>query len=411
MLVFWFSASAMIAVALAFVLPALVSRRASTSPSRAATNLAIYRERRRELEAEHGAGSIDAGQLETALREMDRELLRDAGDDGSEHAAAASRSPYPAIAVAVLLPLIAFGGYLQLGTPEVLMLDSTTASAARNAGAGAPAEGAPHSVQEMVARLEQRMRENPDDPEGWLMLGRSYAAMNQLPAARDALQQADRRRPDHPFTLVALAEVLAALQGDSLDGEPIALVERALGVEPDFARGLWLAGVHAFNKGDREQARQLWQRLSALPGLSPEALAQINDAIAQTGAAPAPAGATAPADGVSITASVALSPDLAARLDGSETVFVFAQAQGGPPMPLAAVRRAASELPLTVTLDESMAMTPQLTLSSFDQVIVSARISRSGSATPSPGDLQGRSTAVSPASRPAVNIVIDDVVE
>jgi len=411
MLVFWISASAMIAVALAFVLPALISRRASTGPSRAAANLAIYRERRRELEAEHDSGSIDAGQLETALQEMDRELLRDARDDGAEHGAAASRSPYPAIAVAVLLPLVAFGGYLQLGTPEVLMLESTAASAARNAGAGTQDDGAPHSLQEMVARLEQRLRQNPDDPQGWMMLGRSYAAMNQLQAAREALQQADRRRPDHPTTLIALAEVLAAQQGDTLDGEPIALVERALRVEPDFARGLWLAGVHAFNQGDRERARQLWQRLVGVPGLSPDALAQINEAIAQTGGAPAPTRATAPADGVSITASVALSPAFASRLDGSETVFVFAQAQSGPPMPLAVVRRPASELPLTVTLDESMAMTPQMTLSSFDQVIVSARISRSGSATPSSGDLQGRSAAVSPASRPAVNIVIDDVVE
>ena len=114
---------------------------------------------------------------------------------------------------------------------------------------------------------------------------------------------------------------------------------------------------------------------------------------------------------MSITASVQLSPSLTSRLDGSETLFVFAQAQGGPPMPLAVVRRAASELPLTVTLDESMAMTPQMTLSSFDQVVVSARISRSGSAAASSGDLQGRSAAVSPASRPAVNVIIDQVVE
>ena len=411
MLVFWISASGMIAVALAFVLPALVSRRAGTGPSRAAANLAIYRERRRELEAEHDSGRVDAEQLEAALREMDRELLRDAQDDGGQHDAPATRNPYPAIAIAVLLPVVAFGGYLKLGSPELLMRGSTAAGPASDASGPAQAQDAPHSVQEMVARLEQRMRENPEDPEGWLMLGRSYAAMGQLQTALDALQQADRRRPDHPFTLVAQAEVLAALQGDSLDGQPIALVERTLEIEPDFPRGLWLAGVHAFNSGDRERARELWQRLVAVPGLSPDALAQINEAIAQTGGAREPARATATSGDVSITASVQLSPSLTSRLNGSETLFVFAQAQGGPPMPLAVVRRAASELPLTVTLDESMAMTPQMTLSSFDQVVVSARISRSGSATPSSGDLQGRSAAVSPASRPAVNVIIDQVVE
>ena len=420
MVVFWISASVMIAVALAFLLPPLIGRVKASDASRDELNLAIYRERRQELESQRRAGGLDDAALAAALAELDRDLLRDVEPSADGDADAARTSPVPAIVVAVALPMVALGLYLQMGTPEALMGVARPDVASRAAAGGAPGTGnaeLPHSVQEMVEGLARRLEQQPDDPEGWLMLGRSYAAMNRLQDARDALAQSDRLRPDQPMTLVALAEVMAGMQGNRLDGEPARLVERALELDPEFARALWLAGVHAFNVGDAERAGALWQRILALPGLSPQAAAQVREALAQAGTPPAAASATAAparaqadAGGASVTVNVALDPALAARVSGDETLFVFARAASGPRMPLAIARLTAADLPARVTLDESMAMTPQMTLGTFPQVVVGARVSRSGNATPTAGDLEGSSAPLAPAGGPEVNVTIDRVV-
>lgn len=420
MVVFWISASVMIAVALAFLLPPLIGRVKASDASRDELNLAIYRERRQELESQRRAGGLDDAALAAALAELDRDLLRDVEPSADGDADAARTSPVPAIVVAVALPMVALGLYLQMGTPEALMGVARPDVASRAAAGGTPGTGnaeLPHSVQEMVEGLARRLEQQPDDPEGWLMLGRSYAAMNRLQDARDALAQSDRLRPDQPMTLVALAEVMAGMQGNRLDGEPARLVERALELDPEFARALWLAGVHAFNVGDAERAGALWQRILALPGLSPQAAAQVREALAQAGTPPAAASATAAparaqadAGGASVTVNVALDPALAARVSGDETLFVFARAASGPRMPLAIARLTAADLPARVTLDESMAMTPQMTLGTFPQVVVGARVSRSGNATPTAGDLEGSSAPLAPAGGPEVNVTIDRVV-
>lgn len=404
---FWIAVCLMIAAALAFVLPPLLGRYRRAHATHEAANLAIYQEKRAELAADRAAGVLDDAAFAAACAELDRELLRDASAQPQSPHAGVAASPYPAIVIAVLVPLAATGIYLAVGAPALLLEDRTPAANAQT--------DPPHSLQEMVALLEQRLREQPQDTQGWVMLGRSYAAMNRLDEARAALEQANRQAPDDPMTLVTLAEVRAGQQGERLDGEPIALVRRALALAPDFPRALWLAGVHAFNAGRPDEAGTLWQRLLDTAELSPEAAAQVREAVARTAseAAPAPAAprAAAPAGAAQVTVQVRLAPELAARLDGSETLFVFARAAQGPRMPLAIVRRTARELPLAVTLDDSMAMSPQLTLSSFDQVVVSARVSRSGDATPVSGDLLGSSAPLAPAPGSAVDVVIDTVVQ
>jgi len=404
---FWIAVCLMIAAALAFVLPPLLGRQRRAHATHEAANLAIYQEKRAELAADRAAGLLDDAAFAAACAELDRELLRDVSAQPPTPGAGAAASPYPAIVIAVLVPLAATGIYLAVGTPALLLEDRAAPANAR--------AGLPQSVQEMVARLEQRLREQPQDTQGWVMLGRSYAALNRLDEARAALEQANRQAPDDPMTLVMLAEVRAGQQGERLDGTPIALVRRALEVAPDFPRALWLAGVHAFNAGRPGEAVTLWQRLLDTAELGPEAAAQVREALAQAGseAAPAPAApsAAAPAGDAQVTVRVRLAPELAARLDGSETLFVFARAAQGPRMPLAIARRAARELPLAVTLDDSMAMTPQLTLSSFDQVVISARVSRSGNATPASGDLLGSSAPLAPAPGSTVDVVIDTVVQ
>jgi cytochrome c-type biogenesis protein CcmH len=333
--------------------------------------------------------------------------------------------------IAVAVPLTAFGLYLELGTPAALDGVETVQAAPASAPGGVDQGQVPHSLEEMVSGLEARLAETPNDPQGWVMLGRSYAAMKRPEDARDALAEASRLQPDDPFTLVAYAEVLGGLQDNGLAGKPIELIRRALELQPEFPRALWLAGVEAFRREDRPQALIYWQRLADGGTLDPEDAQRLGEAIAavspgapglaqaaprptaastaSASAAPTPA-ATADASGGLVRVSVDLSPQLAEQAAPTDTVFVFARAAQGPRMPLAVQRRTVADLPLTVTLDDSMAMTPQFRLSSFPQVVVGARVSKSGNAAPSAGDLSGLSEAVNPTAGVAVSVMIDGVV-
>jgi len=414
MVIFWLWASLMIAVVLALLVPSLLGRRRAGVGPVADVGVALFRDRLAVLETERHNGALTENDFQEARRELERELLAEAGAAPPQPMRRAAASPMVAVAVAVFVPLMAFGLYLQLGTPQALE------AAAGTPVAQAAARGQiPHSLEDMVARLEERLIRNPDDADGWVMLGRSYAAFNQLEEARDAFRKAGSLRPDDPLTLVAHAETLAGLQGNRLDGEPERFIRRALVIDPNFPRALWLAGVMDFRSGNRAAAAASWQRLLDQGGLNEEQTRRVQQAIANAGVAPATppsrasegtaTGRSPAATPATLRVLVDITPELAARASPTDMLFVFARAEHGPPMPLAVSRHRVAELPLTVTLDDSMAMAPQLRLSMFPSVTVGARISKSGSATPSPGDLQGRSAPLSPAGETPVSVTIDRV--
>jgi cytochrome c-type biogenesis protein CcmH len=176
---------------------------------------------------------------------------------------------------------------------------------------------------------------------------------------------------------------------------------------------LWLAGFAAMQKGDAEGAVGRWQRLLEVVPPDSEQLAVVRDLIARAQASPASTAAAAPPVGsmaASIEAVVRLAPGLQSRVSGDETLFVFARAASGPPMPLAIQRRSSAELPVTLVLDDSMGMVDSLKLSSFDSVVVGARISASGNASARSGDLQGFSAPIPVSGDAKVELVIDEVV-
>nr|WP_269749967.1 tetratricopeptide repeat protein [Pseudomarimonas arenosa] len=281
-------------------------------------------------------------------------------------------------------------------------------------------------MEQAVAGLAEKLRTDPNNVDGWLLLGRAYKTMERFDAARDALANAVRLAPNDPDALVELAEAAAlASPTRRIDGENLAMLERAVAAQPDHQRGLWLLGVAAMQASRPADAVNHWQALRALISSDPQAVAaldeQLNAArqaagspevVIETVSAANAAGDTPAADtgnAAKVTVRVNLDPALQARVGASDTLFVFARAAEGPKMPLAIERLVAAQLPLTVVLDDTDSMMPALKLSSMPEVVVGARISKSGLATPQSGDLQVLSSTIKPGDQPTLELTISEI--
>ena len=409
MTVFWIVAALFLLGAGLFLLPSLLAPRADASSLRGA-NLAVHRDQWQEAERDRAQGLIGPERLAQAHREIERRVLEDS-------AAAELPPPRPArrtaVVLAVLIPLASVLTYLQLGAPEAV--------APQGAGAAAPAgrhSVTPQQIQQMVTALAERLKSQPKDAEGWLMLGRSYTALARYQDAATALRRALELGPPNATLLADLADVTGMAQGRRLAGEPARLVQQALDVDPRHVKALALAGSVAFEAKDYAAARGYWERLvGVVPADSPMARS-VQGSIAEAmqldgGAAPTPtvavaSAAASAADGAVISGEVRLSPALVARLAPGDTLFVFARAAQGPRMPLAILRRPAEAAAMAFTLDDRLAMTPDWRLSGQTRVVIGARISKTGNATPQPGDLVGESAVVAPGARD-LRILIDRV--
>jgi len=396
-------------VALAFIVVPLLKRRVAAGLTRNAINVAVYRDQLRELDVDLQAGTLARDQYERSRAEIESRLLQDVQqtDEGPRQA----RSEFSAVAFAIGLPVCALAVYLVVGNPQAI--DK------KDAGPGSPHGVTQAQVLEMVAKLDARMRANPDDAAGWIMLARSYAALGRFKEASEAYANAAARVSDDAQLFADYADTLAMAQGQKLDGEPEKLIARALAIDPKNVKALALAGTVAFNRKDYSKAIGYWERI--LPVVPPDSetaqavRASITEARAFAGGAPPVASAAEGSDrpsapaGSRISGTVTLAPALAARIEPNDTVFIFARAVQGPRMPLAILRRRASELPIEFTLDDSMAMTPQMKLSSFPEVVVGARVSKSANAMPQPGDLEGSSSPIKVGAN-GVSVVIDSEV-
>lgn len=417
MTVFWIVAAALAAVALFFVLPPLLRRAPPALPAgeRAGSNLAVLREQRAQLDAERAAGRLDDAQHAQGAAEIERRLLEEEGSTEAP-AAAPARALRTALLLGLGLPLVAAGLYARLGQPDALSAPSAAAVAADAAASAA-------EVQALVDALAQRMANEPDNAEGWLLLARSFAVTERYKEASEAYARVVKLIPPDAQLLADYADVLAVAQGRSAAGEPTRLIEQALQLDPGNLKALAMAGHAAFDRGDFAAAAGHWERAGAIApeGAFKQAMARgADEARAAGGLPPAAAGASAPAPtapaaraeaaapGPQIAGRVRIAAALAAQVAPTDTVFVFARAVEGPRMPLAIRRYPASALPLEFTLDDSTAMSPELRLSKFERVVVGARVSKSGNATPQPGDLLTQSEPLAPGRRD-LELVIDRV--
>jgi cytochrome c-type biogenesis protein CcmH len=424
---FWTLAALLIVVTLCvLVWPLLRGGRRREAPDAGAASVAVLRDQKRSLDAEYDAGTITAPERDAAISELTQRLAEENREATAESSNLPPHSSPPRAWIAaglliVLVPAAALLLYQRLGSPNAVAVANT-----------APG----HDITEaqivaMVDTLAQRLKQHPDDGDGWVLLARSYQALERFPEAADAYEHATGLIKDDPNLLADYADVLAMAQGRRLAGKPAALIDRALAIDPTHKKALALAATIALEAHDLAASLVYWRRLAAqLPAGSDE-LRQVTDVIAEIESSqregkgnvaasarrpPATAPAAEPqrsastkADANSISGRVDLAPAFASKVALNDTVFIFARAAEGPRMPLAVLRIPAKELPRDFVLDDSMAMASGMKLSATPAVIVEARISKSGGAIAQPGDLFGRSAQVKPGAS-GLAITIDQIV-
>ena len=423
MLLFWILASLIMLAALLLVVPALMRAGASGREVPGDANIAPYRERLAELDRERDRGEIDAERYAALREDLERGLLADIGRQESPRAAANPPPYWMAMTIAVVVPVCALAIYLWLGSPHAL--DSRSSPPATVADT----EPTP-SVEAMIASLAARLADNPADGDGWLLLGRSQVVLERFDAAIRAFERAYALLGDEPTLLVDWAEAEAGMAGSRFPANALRRLDRALELDPDHEKALWLGGFAMAQNGRTDIAIARWERLRALQAAGSREESIVTEMLAQlrgTGdtTPPASSGATkstqsteavgstsgdASADGARIVVEVSIAPDLAVELGASEPVFVFARAPSGAGPPVAVVRTVVGALPATIVLDESSAMVPSRSLASVDRVLVTARVARSGTVNRTSGDVEGSSGPVAVADPAPVGIVLSQIV-
>lgn len=379
MTAFVLAAILLTAAALLCVLPVLLRRRATGAVAHHEASLAVLRARARELDADLASGAIDATAHAQARSDLEWRVAHETGDAPAAGGPAAPQ-PLLAMLLALALPALAAALYFQVGSPRLLVQ--------------APPQ-APHAVSDaqlgdMADALARRLAQQPDDAAGWDMLARSYTVMGRHRDAANAYAQLVRLVPDDADILADYADALATAQGNLLRGEPERLLARALAADPTHVKALALSASAAYQARDYALAERRWREV--LAQLPPDAefaqatRASIAAARERAQSAPAPAQPR-------LAGTVELDPRLRDAVRPGDNVFIFVRAAGGPPMPLAALRSSASALPLRFEIDQRHSMAGAA-LPSSGQVVVGARIARSGSATARPGDLEGFSAPV-----------------
>jgi len=423
-------ATIMVIVGLAWMLLPLLRRRSVADIDRAATNLGLLKDQIADLETERKRGSVSDELYAETKAELERRVLEEV-----QAAPAASSAPagwhgrVTAAAIVVAVPIVAALMYARLGDPTAF--DPLTQK-----GTDAAHQLSPVEVEQMVTKLAERLKNEPDNAGGWSTLARTYYFQRKFPEAAQAFKRLSELVPDDASVLADYADALAMVSGRKIAGESLALVKKALSLDPTQWKALAMAGTEAFDRKDYKTAVDYWERLrTSLPPESPIAQ-QISGSIAEarelgglkpsadakTAVAAAPtakAGAKAEAKaetkaetrasaGAQVSGVVTLSPQLTANAKPDDAVFIFARAAEGPRMPLALKKVQVKDLPARFALDDSMAMSPDFKLSKFPEVVVGARVSKSGSAMPQSGDLEGMSGRVQPG-KGEIKVTIDRV--
>jgi cytochrome c-type biogenesis protein CcmH len=336
-----------------------------------------------------------------------------------------------ALFIVLMTPLAGILLYQSIGTPEAIKLQSATPQQAAQQTAQQAAE--PHSAQqgqmdELIASLQQRMAENPNDSEGWLILGRSLKTMKRFSESETALANANRLTPNDPLLMIELAESNMFASGKAqITPEARQLIETALAIDPKIQKGLWMMGMAYSQDDDDATAITYWKNLLGLLEPSSGAASAVTQQIemAQTrlgGPATAPAippvAAQQPATmqtasvepaatEFTIPVSITISGDLAADIPANAVLFVFIHNSGTRGMPLAGKRLSPSGFPMTVQFTDADQLRPGGSLADFEKLDVSARISMSGVANMASGDYQATLATVDTKAVKAIALNLD----
>lgn len=415
MAIFWTLATVMILVALLVVMKALLLPAGKRVMS-GNVELSVFRARLDELEQDVNNGIISEEDANAARKEMEYSLLREsrpgtAPADTNSGNINKSGEKITAFIIAVALPIFAISMYLFLGQPE--LLTKQTPSAKEPVADSMPADHPP--MDKMVIKLAERLKQEPDDAEGWWTLANTYMSMQRFSDAVDAMEHLYVLAGDDPRVLLRYADALVMANDGRFAGKPAELIEKALALEPENILGLWLAGMAAREQGKYREAVGFWHRL--LPKLendpqSRQEVIKIIRSVQQNPDSDLDMASVSIEQGAnetglpSLTVEVSLAPEFSEQTHPDDILFVYAKAIEGPPMPVAIVRKKVSGLPLEVILDDSSAIMPTNKLSGYDTVNIGARISKSGQATPQSGDLESDTITAKPGSKETIKLVI-----
>ncbi|HYR05918.1 MAG TPA: c-type cytochrome biogenesis protein CcmI [Gallionella sp.] len=418
MTLFWISCAVLLTVALPFVVLPLWCNTGRNNVAnevrRDAANLEVLRDQLVELDTDLRDGMLTQDAYEQGKRELQVRLLEEV--EISEQPA---KSPHYsaktlAVVLAILLPLFSVVLYLATGNIKALLPQQDP---------GMAGDFGIIRSEIKLQELEKKLVQQPENPDGWMVLARSYGELQRYSDAVRAYGQLVKLVPDEAQIWANYADVYAMNNNQSLLGEPTRFLNRALELDGNNTMALALSGSAAMERGDYVAAITHWTKLADLLPPDNSDLQMIRDGIQQarqflamqkggkeklaklsTDKAPEKAIAKP------ISGKAALSPALAGKAAPTDTVFIFARDAQGQKTLLAVLRKQVKDLPLQFTLDDSMAMQPQAKLSGFDQVVVVARISKSGNPIAQPGDLQGSSGIVKPGAK-GLNIAIDSIVQ
>lgn len=405
----WWIMSGMIVLAIASVLPAILRKSALTGLNGNELNVVVYKARLQELQ-----GEVASGQLEPeAFANIAQELKQDLGHtlkltpDRIPDVLPSSRfsQGFWAGLTLIFIPVLSFVLYGQLGTDW------------RQLQPVSQAEPQPQDITAMVAALAAKLAANPEaEPAAWSLLGKSYLVLKQYPQAVQAYSQAYRYQGDKADVLADYAEALALVNQQQFTPLAQQLLAKALALEPEHDKTHWLLGMAAFQNQQLGQAAAHWQKLAAKypeDTLIQGYLAQLKvmsttDPAANATTEPKTEPAIpAPGSPAGIAVTVSLDPTLATTLAPDTAVFILARAVSGVTMPLAVIRKTVQDLPVTVQLDDSLAMMPTLKLSSFPSIVVVARVAQAGTAQAQAGDWQAVSEPLEPTRQPTLHLTIN----
>lgn len=412
MTLFWLFAGVMVFLAILMIVLPIYRYHHNEKLAQLASNaerreisIDLYKDRLAELERERAEDFITEEQFEQLKRELDLSLLEDDLNQTDEQT---TRVSWPVVAVFVaLVPVIAWITYQQTGAAADVAISNTLNELQTIAAESPEAEVA---INRLIEQLDKRLQTRPDDFSYLLMSGRIAMEQGRYADAVSPYKKLVELAPDDAMAYAQYAQALYLTSDRKLTPEAQEAANTGLILDPMQPTLLGLLGMNSFEEGRYADAVGYWERLSALldpnspqTAMIQRVLAQAKERLGEQPQQPATAGASLVVD-VSVGQGVRVKP--------SDSVFVFARALNGPPMPLAVARLTVADLPAKVELNDAMAMMPQMKLSQFDQVEVVARISSRGIANPGPGDVEGIITPVTVKGNDQVLLVeINTVLE
>ena len=426
---FWAVAAIFVAIAFAFLLPPLFKKRdTSNIVARKDLTVTVYQDQFAELDNDLKNEVISQDQYAQAKTDLEKNLLEDIGkaekaDDFELDKLSSTGNKVGALVIVLVIPVVVFNLYGKWGA-GVEAIDP--ASIPEEVKVAQQQHNQKETIENMLGQLEQRLKDDPNDGEGWFMLARSYQFLKRYDDAVNAFEKSlPLGGSQSADVLSSYADAIAMAANRVLTKKAVDVLKQAVAINPTHVKSLWLIGTAAYQNKNNEEALKYWERLHAvlepgsddanqiamnigevrsLLGLPPMAANPVT-------ASPVAASSNQPMSDARVQGSISLSGGVAAKASPEDTVFVFARAASGPRMPLAIIRKQVKDIPFDFTLDDSLAMNASMKLSSYPQVIVGARISKTGNAMPQPGDLQGLSTNITVADNKVVKIVINEEVK